>query len=60
LKNLVDIWWCPANGPAAKTNMTLAADRIARLAEACAEWELANIPPPRHGGLRTVTDDGAV
>ena len=62
LGGLVDIWWCPVDGPAAQTNMTLGAERVSLLAEALAEWEMAHhaVPEPRRGGLRAVTDDGTV
>jgi hypothetical protein len=61
LEGLVVIWWCPEVGPPDPTNMTLGAERIPLLAEACAEWELAQVPPPRPGGgLRVVREDGAL
>jgi hypothetical protein len=62
LDGLVVIWWCPVTGQASPSNMTLGKERIPLLAEACADWELAQVPPPRQagGGLRAVRDDGTV
>ena len=63
LTGLVDIWWCPVKGTPARTNMTLAEDRVPLMAEAIADWELTHTvepnPEPKRaaGGLRLVQDD---
>ncbi len=62
VKGLVNVFWHPNTGAAdPRPLLTLGEPAVPLLAEALAAWELAHsVPPPRHGGLRAVKDDGAV
>jgi hypothetical protein len=63
IKGLVNIYWQANESahPDPRPLLTLGASAVPVLAEALAEWELEHhAPPPRHGGLRAVNDDGAV
>jgi hypothetical protein len=65
LRGIVNIWWCPAGGPPAQTNMSIGAERVPLLAEALADWELAHAEPPAPPAkhvtrLRAVGEDGTI
>jgi hypothetical protein len=56
LKDLVVIWWCPVDGITTPTNITLGVQRVPMLAEALADYELANTEPPPHRAQLRVVD----